>query len=397
MAATILERIKSLSEAYFEEIKTIREDFHAYPELSFKEFETAKKISAFLTKEGIEHRTGIAGTGIIAQIKGKNPDKQLVALRADMDALPIQEKNQVSYASRHEGIMHACGHDVHSACLMGALKIIHSLKDDFEGTVWGIFQPGEELLPGGAKLMLEAGIFDERKPDVIFAQHVFPELQAGQLGFRPGPYMASTDEIYITVKGKGGHGALPHQNQDPVIAAAQLIIALQQVVSRHAKPNTPSVLSIGKVIANGATNVIPDDVRLEGTFRTMDESWRMRAHHLIRQIAEHTCRALGTEAEVNIEKGYPALENDTESTLIAMQQAQVYLGEKQVFDLDIRMTAEDFAWFAQKYPVCFYRLGTASPDGSNNAGVHNALFDIDAQALKTGMGHMAWQAFTFKK
>lgn len=397
MAATILERIKSLSEAYFEEIKTIREDFHAYPELSFKEFETAQKISAFLTKEGIEHRTGIAGTGIIAEIKGKNPEKQLVALRADMDALPIQEKNQVPYASRHEGIMHACGHDVHSACLMGSLKIIHALRDELEGTVWGIFQPGEELLPGGAKLMLEAGIFDERKPDVIFAQHVFPELQAGQLGFRPGPYMASTDEIYITVKGKGGHGALPHLNQDPVIASAQLIIALQQVVSRHAKPNTPSVLSIGKVIANGATNVIPDEVKLEGTFRTMDEAWRMRAHELIRQISEQTCKALGTTAEVNIEKGYPALENDPESTLKAIQQAQVYLGEKQVFDLDIRMTAEDFAWFAQHYPVCFYRLGTASPDGSNKAGVHNAFFDIDPQALKTGMGHMAWQAFAFKK
>lgn len=393
----LMTQIKFLAENCFDEIKAIRENLHAHPELSFQEFQTSEKIARFLEKEGIAFRKGIVQTGIIAEIKGKNPEKQLVVLRADMDALPIQEKNQVAYASQYEGIMHACGHDVHSACLMGALKIIHALREELEGTVWGIFQPGEELLPGGAKLMLEAGIFEKRKPDVIFAQHVFPDLQAGQLGFRPGPYMASTDEIYITVKGKGGHGALPHMNQDPVIAAAQLIIALQQLVSRHAKPNTPSVLSFGKVIANGATNVIPDEVKLEGTFRTMDEAWRMRAHELIRQIAAHTCRALDTAAEVNIEKGYPALENDPESTLKAIQQAQVYLGEKQVFDLDIRMTAEDFAWFAQHYPVCFYRLGTSSPDGSNKAGVHNAFFDIDAQALKTGMGHMAWQAFAFKK
>ena len=392
-----MQQIKSLAEACFDEIKAMREDLHAHPELSFHEFQTSEKIVRFLEKEGISFSTGWVKTGIVAEIKGRNPEKHLVVLRADMDALPIQEKNEIPYASQHSGVMHACGHDVHSAALMGALKIIQHLKDELEGTVWGIFQPGEELLPGGAKLMLEAGIFKERQPDVIFAQHVFPELQAGQLGFRPGPYMASTDEIYITVKGKGGHGALPHMNQDPVLAAAQLIVALQQLVSRHAKPNTPSVLSFGKVIANGATNVIPDEVKLEGTFRTMDEAWRMRAHALIRQIAEHTCRAFGTEAEVNIEKGYPALENDPESTLQAKQQAQAYLGEKQVFDLDIRMTAEDFAWFAQQYPACFFRLGTASADGRFKAGVHNALFDIDANALKTAMGHLAWQTFSFKK
>jgi amidohydrolase len=384
--------IQQLAEKFYPEIKTFREEMHANPELSFHEFETEKRICSALEAAGITYKNGIAGTGILAEIKGKNPEKKLIALRGDMDALPIQELNDVPYKSKNEGVMHACGHDVHTSCLLGALKILNEIKEEWEGTVWGIFQPGEELLPGGAKLMLEAGIFKERKPDAIFAQHVYPDLAAGQVGFRPGAYMASTDEIYLTVKGKGGHGALPHLNIDPVLAAAHIIVALQQLVSRHAKPNIPSVLSFGKVIANGATNVIPNEVKLEGTFRTMNEEWRKKAHELITQIAQQTAAASGAICEVNIMHGYPALSNDEKLTEKAIENAQSFLGNENVNALDIRMTAEDFAWFAQQYPVCFYRLGTASPDGHFKAGVHNARFDIDPTALKVGMGLMALHA-----
>jgi len=388
--------IQQLAENFYPEIKTFRETMHANPELSFKEFETAKRICKALDIAGIAYKSGIAGTGIIAEVKGKNPEKKLIALRGDMDALPIQELSDVPYKSRNEGVMHACGHDVHTSCLLGAMKILHEMRDTFEGTVWGIFQPGEELLPGGAKLMLEAGIFNERKPDAIFAQHVYSDLPAGKVGFRPGAYMASTDEIYLTVKGKGGHGALPHLNIDPVLATAHIIVALQQLVSRNAKPNIPSVLSFGKVIANGATNVIPNEVKLEGTFRTMNEEWRKKAHELISKIAQQTAAASGATCEVNIMHGYPALSNDEKLTENAIENANTFLGNGNVIPLDIRMTAEDFAWFAQQYPVCFYRLGTASPDGNFKAGVHNAHFDIDSNALKVGMGLMAYQALSFR-
>jgi len=394
MSQNIADLIHQHAIKFYPEIKSFREEMHANPELSFKEFETAERICKALKKAGISYRNGIAGTGIIAEIKGQNPDKKLIALRADMDALPIQELNDVPYQSKNAGVMHACGHDVHSACLLGALKILQEIKNEWEGTVWGIFQPGEELLPGGAKLMLEAGIFKERKPNAIFAQHVYPDLPVGYVGFRPGAYMASTDEIYLTVKGKGGHGALPHLNIDPVLAAAHILIALQQVVSRHAQPNVPSVLSFGKVIANGATNVIPDEVKLEGTFRTMNEKWRGKAHELITQIAQQTAAACGASCEVSIISGYPALSNDEQLTSKAIENAQFFLGNENVKSLDIRMTAEDFAWFAQDFPVCFYRLGTASPDGHFKVGVHNANFDIDANALKTGMSFFAFLAIS---
>jgi amidohydrolase len=387
--------IQQLAEKFYPEIKTFREEMHANPELSFHEFETAKRICSALEAAGITYKNGIAGTGIVAEIKGKNSEKKLIALRGDMDALPIQELNDVPYKSKNDGVMHACGHDVHTSCLLGALKILNEIKEEWEGTVWGIFQPGEELLPGGAKLMLDAGIFKERKPDAIFAQHVYPDLTAGQVGFRPGAYMASTDEIYLTVKGKGGHGALPHLNIDPVLAAAHIIVALQQLVSRNAKPNIPSVLSFGKVIANGATNVIPNEVKLEGTFRTMNAEWRKKAHELITQIAQQTAAASGATCEVKIMHGYPALSNDEKLTEKAIENAQSFLGNENVNALDIRMTAEDFAWFAEQYPVCFYRLGTASPDGHFKAGVHNAHFDIDPNALKVGMGLMAYEVMKF--
>jgi len=307
-----------------------------------------------------------------------------------MDALPIHETNHTDYTSTVPGVMHACGHDVHSACVLGAGIILNKLRNQFPGVVNLLFQPGEEVLPGGARLMLEEGVFDNQRPSGVIAQHVYPSLEAGKVGFREGKYMASTDEIYLTIKGRGGHGALPQHLNDPIVAAAQVILSLQQVSSRLAPPAIPTVLSFGKVIAEGATNVIPDIVQLEGTFRTMDESWRMKAHEHIRRIATETAHAYGVKADVDIRKGYPVLTNDPELTRRSKAAAAEYLGEENVEELDIRMTAEDFAWIAMEYPACFYRLGTAGTNGGFTSGVHTSTFDIDEEALRTGSGLMAF-------
>jgi amidohydrolase len=383
--------IRDEAEKLFGIIREIRRSIHANPELSFSEFKTSSLLKEILTANSIPFTDGWVKTGILATIQGASGGKN-IALRADMDALPIQEMNQTTYASTVPGVMHACGHDVHSACVLGAGLILNNLKSKFSGSVQLLFQPGEEVLPGGARLMLEEGIFHSRQPDSVFAQHVYPSLQAGKVGFREGQYMASTDEIYITVTGKGGHGAMPHQVNDPVVAAAQIILSLQQVSSRLAPPTIPTVLSFGKVSADGATNIIPDKVMLEGTFRTMNEEWRMKAHKHIHRIASETASGFGVHADVDIRKGYPVLTNEPALTKRSRTSAAEYLGKEQVIDLDIRMTAEDFAWIAQEYPSCFYRLGTAGKAGDFQSGVHTNTFDIDEDALKTGSGLMAYLA-----
>lgn len=372
----------------------IRRHLHAHPELSFAEHQTARFIAEQLTSMKIPFTEGVAGTGIVAHIEGKNPSGRVLALRADMDALPIQELNQTDYRSRNQGVMHACGHDVHTASLLGAARILTDLKSEFEGTVRLIFQPGEEKLPGGASLMIAEGVLKNPQPSAIYGQHVFPELSAGKVGFRPGAYMASADEIYVTVKGKGGHGALPHKNIDPVLITANLLLALQQVVSRYADPTIPSVLSFGKVIAEGATNVIPSEVRLEGTFRTFDEHWRNKAHQQMKDLAVNLVRSMGGECEFDIHKGYPFLINDPELTQRTRNYAEEFLGKENVVDLGLRMTAEDFAYYSQVIPACFYRLGTASADGRFTEPVHHPQFDIDEKALLTGAGLMAWLAIS---
>lgn len=385
------EKIRQLASQFLQEVIGYRRHLHANPELSFQEFNTSAYIEAFLIRNNISYRKGIAGTGLTAFIEGKNPESKLIALRADMDALPIVEENNVEYKSKNNGVMHACGHDVHTSSLLGAALILNSLRTHWEGTVQLIFQPGEEVLPGGASVMIKEGVFEHKMPEAIFGQHVYPELPAGTIGLKPGPYMASTDEIYVTVKGRGGHGAKPDRNIDPVLITAHLITALQQVVSRWANPATPTVLSFGKVIANGATNIIPNEVKMEGTFRTFNEEWRVEAHQRMKDLATNLVKSMGGEVEFRIEVGYPVLKNDSSLTTAAKQFAIDYLGEDHVVDLDIRMTAEDFAYFSQYMPACFYRLGTASPkDDSKSYGVHNSRFDIDENALETGMGLMAW-------
>lgn len=382
------ELIRQKAEAYFPEIQSIRHHIHANPELSFEEYETAAYISSKLKEWGIEHQAGVAGTGVIGLIKGKNPDKKCIALRADMDALPIQEANETPYKSKNDGVMHACGHDVHSSCLLGVARILNDLKDEFEGSVKLIFQQGEEKHPGGASLLIEAGVLENPKPEAIFALHVYPHMPSGTVGFRAGQYMASTDEIYITIEGQSGHAALPNKAVDPIAIAAQVITGLQQVVSRRANPIIPSVLTFGKIEAGFATNVIPDKLELWGTFRTMNEDWRAEAHELIKSFTTHTCEAFGAKATINIPKGHASLFNDPEVTNKAEGWAKDYLGEDNVKTLDLRMTGEDFSFYTLHMPGCFFRLGTNKNDKEFTASVHNAHFDIDEDALKTGVGTM---------
>lgn len=384
--------IKEKAEQYFPEIQSIRHHIHSHPELSFQEFETSAFIAAKLREFGIEHQAVKAGTGIVALIKGKNPDKKCIALRADMDALPIQEANETPYRSQHDGVMHACGHDVHSTCLLGAAKILNELKDKFEGTIKLIFQPGEEKHPGGASLMIADGALENPEPQEIFALHVYPHLPCGTVGFRAGQYMASADEIYITIEGKGGHAALPHQTVDPIAITAQVITALQQVISRKGNPLIPSVLTFGKIAGGFATNVIPDKVELLGTFRTMDETWRYEAHQWIENITHEICHSYGAKATIEIPKGYPSLFNEPALTHKAENWAKGYMGAENVKTLNMRMAAEDFSFYAQKMPACFFRIGTNKNNEQFMAPVHNAHFDIDEDALKVGVGMFAWVA-----
>lgn len=382
--------IQSKATEYAPMLRAIREHLHMHPELSYQEKETAAYIAKHLTEWGIPFEANIAGHGIVATVQGKNASSYFRAMRADMDALPITEENDVPYKSRNAGVMHACGHDVHSTCVLGAAKILHDLRDHWEGTVQVIFQPAEEVLPGGASLMIKDGVFDRYRAQHIIGQHVFPELTAGKVGFRPGPYMASTDELYVTVKGKGGHGAKPDRAIDPVLIASHLIIALQQVASRWANPQMPTVLSFGKVTANGATNIIPNEVKLEGTFRTFDEAWRKEAHQRMKALAEQLCESMGGSVDFRIEIGYPVVHNDETLTAASINAAKAFLGDENVVHLGMRTTAEDFAYYSQLMPGCFYRLGTAGEDGSCTAAVHNSRFDVNEKAIETGCGLMAW-------
>lgn len=375
------------------EIHEVRYYLHQHPEPSFKEFNTARFIAEKLNSWGIYPETAVAGTGLVVLIEGENPSVKTVALRADMDALPIFEENDVPYKSLNDGYMHSCGHDVHSACLLGAVKVLHQFRHQFNGTVKAIFQPGEELLPGGASLMIKAGALKNPAVNAIFGQHVFPDLPAGKVGFRKGQYMASCDEIYMTIKGVGGHGAMPHRCVDPILISAHLIIALQQVVSRNINPIIPAVLSIGKIeSAGGATNVIPEQVSLKGTFRTLDELERHAAHNKIKKLAFAIVEGMGGELDFRLEVGYPALINDDELTDQAKVAAIEFLGAENVVDIPIRMTAEDFSYYSQLIPSCFYRLGTSSDDGKYSHPVHTPYFDIDLNALETGIGLFSWIA-----
>ncbi len=387
----IKEQIQDLASNIFDGVVANRRHLHSHPELSFHETETSAFVARKLEEMGLEYHK-MADTGLVALIKGDRPSSQVVALRADMDALPILEANDVPYKSQNNGVMHACGHDVHTSSLLGTASILTKLKSQFGGTVKLIFQPAEEKLPGGASLMIKEGVLENPKPAAVIGQHVMPLIDAGKVGFRAGKYMASADELYVTVRGKGGHGAQPQQNVDPVIITAHILTALQQVVSRFADPKNPSVLSFGKVIANGATNVIPNEVYLEGTFRTMDEKWRADAHIKMKKMAEGIAESMGGSCEFNIMHGYPFLINEEKLTAITRSHAEDYLGKENVLDLDIWMAAEDFAYYTQVADSCFYRLGTRNESRGITSSVHTPTFDVEESALNLSTGLMAYLA-----
>ena len=387
----IKEQIQQLSKNIFDDTVANRRHLHSHPELSFHEVNTSAFVAGKLEALGLTYQR-MADNGLVALIKGDKPSDQVIALRADMDALPITEANDVSYKSQNVGVMHACGHDAHTSSLLGTAKILTEIKSQFGGTVKLIFQPAEEKLPGGASLMIKEGVLENPKPQAVIGQHVMPLIEAGKVGFRAGKYMASTDELYVTVRGKGGHGAQPQQNIDPVIITAHMLTALQQIISRFADPKSPSVLSFGKVIANGATNVIPNEVYLEGTFRTMDEKWRNEAHIKMKKMAEGLCESMGATCEFNIVRGYPFLINEEKLTASTRGHAEDYLGKENVLDLDIWMAAEDFAYYSQVADSCFYRLGTRNESRGITSSVHTPTFDVEETALELSTGLMAYLA-----
>lgn len=382
------EKIKELAKQYADEFISVRHHLHANPELSYQEFETSKYVQQKLTDFNIPFEVK-STTGVVGLIEGKNPQSRVVALRADMDALPIKEQNDVPYKSTREGIMHACGHDVHTTCLLGAAKILSQTSNEWEGTVKLIFQPGEEKNPGGASLLIKEGALENPKPECIFALHVNPQLETGFLSFREGQAMASADEIYITVKGKGGHAAAPHLTTDTILVASHLIVALQQVISRNNNPFSPSVLSITSIQGGHTTNVIPTEVKLMGTFRAMNEEWRFRAHQLIYKIANELVTSMGAEADVHVDVGYPCVYNNEGLYLKARKIAEDFMGADKVGETEMRMGAEDFGYYSQQIPGCFFRLGTANKEKGITAGVHTPFFNIDESAIEIGMGMMA--------
>lgn len=383
------EKIRQLAGQYAPELIAIRHHLHAHPELSYKEYETSAYVQRHLTQMGIPFRV-MAETGVVGLLKGKHPDSRVIALRADMDALPIREENNVLYRSTNEGVMHACGHDVHTTVLLGAAKILHELKDEWEGTVKLIFQPGEEKNPGGASLMIKEGVLKDPEPQAIFGLHVHPGLATGKLSFRGGMVMASADEIYITIRGKGGHAAAPHQTVDTILVASHLVVALQQIISRNRDPLLPSVLSITSFQGGYTTNVIPSEVKLMGTFRAMDEQWRCRAHELIRQQATELVHSMGAEIDLHIDVGYPMVYNNEALDRIARAEAREYMGADRVLETEVRMGAEDFGYYTRLIPGCFYRLGVMNVEKGITSGVHTPTFDIDESAIEIGAGMMAW-------
>ena len=388
---TLLSKIKSLSETNFQQTVEWRRHLHANPELSYQEFNTSKFVAAQLKSFGIPF-TEMATTGIVGLIKGKNPDKKSVALRADMDALPIQEINEVSYKSTNPGVMHACGHDVHTSSLLGTAKILQEVRDQFEGTIKLIFQPGEEKNPGGASFMIRDGALTNPAPASIIGQHVMPLVPVGKVGFREGMYMASSDEIYLKVIGKGGHGAAPELAIDPILIASHIIIALQQVISRNASPKQPTVLTFGRIIGEGATNIIPNEVNIAGTFRALNETWRKEGLQKIKKMAESIADGMGGKCEVTISQGYPYLENNPAVTRRIRAAAEAYVGKENVVDIDLTLGSEDFAYYSHVVPASFYRLGTRNEAKGLTNYVHTPNFDIDEDALKIGPGLMAWMA-----
>ena len=388
MEVILKEKIKTLASGYFEKYRQVRRHLHAHPELSYQEYNTSIFVQDKLRELGIPF-TVMAETGVVGIIQGRSSER-VIALRADMDALPIQEENNVPYASTVSGVMHACGHDVHTTCLLGAAEILNELKSEWDGTIKLIFQPGEEKNPGGASILIKEGVLENPAPQAIYGLHVHPLLETGKLSFRSGKVMASADELYITIKGKGGHAASPHQTTDTILTASHLVVALQQVVSRNNDPFSPSVLSICSFQGGHTTNVIPSEVNLKGTFRAMDEAWRFEAHKRITEIVENLAKANRAEIELKIDIGYPTVYNNPALCNHAKLLGEEFIGTTNIEETELRMGAEDFGYYSQKIPGCFFRLGTGNKQMGITSGVHTPRFDIDERAIEIGIGIMAF-------
>jgi hippurate hydrolase len=384
----MLDSFRADADELFDSVVEIRRTLHRHPELSGEEHATARRVAKRLRELGLDDvQTGINGTGVVATLDG-GQSGPTVLLRADMDALPIQEDTGLAFASDTDGVMHACGHDVHTASLLGTAAILARHRDALHGQVRFCFQPHEERLPGGAKGMIEAGVLEG--VDAVFGQHIKPDLPPGTIGVRAGWAMASSDEVYVTVEGEGGHAAEPHElATDATYVGSRIVDAFQSIVSRHCPPGVPSILTIGRLIADGATNVIPETARLEGTFRAMDEEWRARAHGLIRRVATHTAEAHGASADVTVQTGYPALRNHEAEAQLVADAARDYVGPDRALNVDRWYAGEDFAYFLQERPGAFYQLGVGSAHG-----LHTAKLNVDEEALRASTGfmaHLAWR------
>ena len=387
--SNITDRIKQLADKYYEDVVTLRRTIHANPELAFEENETSALVANTLEKYGVEVRRGVAKTGVVGTIKGKNKGK-VVALRGDMDALPILEATGLPFASKNAGKMHACGHDAHTSIGLGAAMILSELKDELNGEVRFLFQPSEERVPGGAPFMIEDGALDG--VDEIYGLHVIAQNDAGTVGFFPGEMMASADELYFTIKGKSGHGARPQYAIDPIVTSAQVITALQTLVSRNLDPFSQGVITIGSIHGGFAPNIIPEEVKLVGTVRAMTKEWRDYAHKRIVEIVEGICAANGATCDILIDKGYPVLSNHPEQTMFADEAARELFGSDRVFKAERLMGAEDFAYYLEKVPGTFYRLGIRNEKMGITADIHNDHFTIDEEALRTGIAMQAYLA-----
>lgn len=388
----LADKINNQVDELFPEIKRHYRYLHQHPELSHNEKQTSEYITRFLDEEGVTYRNKIGGYGILAQIKGKAFDSdRVIAFCADMDALPVQEENNVGYKSVNNKVMHACGHDAQTASLMVALKLLNMHRDNFGGIVLFVFQPAEEQSPGGADLMLKDGVFRDFEPELIIKQHVYIDLPAGKVAFQHGTIMASADEVHIKVKGQGGHGALPHELNDTVLAASNIVVAMQQIVSRRRNPFSPMSLSFGKFIADGATNVIPNEVVLSGSLRCMNEDERTKMLSIIPQIAHSTASAYGCECEVNIPDGYPCTISDQETTDRVREVAIELVGADNVSVFPKRMTADDFGFFTEKYRSCYYRFGVSGKEATGK--LHTSTFLIDEEALRASTGILVLSAF----
>ncbi|CAA9550945.1 MAG: N-acetyl-L,L-diaminopimelate deacetylase homolog [uncultured Thermomicrobiales bacterium] len=368
-----------------------RRHLHEHPELGFQEVETARFVAGRLAALGVEDvRTGIAKTGTTALVRGTGDGPgagKTLLIRADMDALPIQEENEVDYRSKHDGVMHACGHDAHTAMLLGTARLLMERRDRFAGTVKLLFQPAEEG-PGGAKPMIDAGVLDDPKVDAALGLHIAQEQPLGTIGVRPGPAMAASDGFTVTIRGKGGHGARPQSTVDPVAIGAQIVVALQTVVSRETNPITPAVVTVGAFRAGQAANVIPDTAELRATVRSFDQGERERLAERLEALVRGIATAMRAEVDFAYRFGYPPTVNDPAMTAIVRAAATETVGAERVLEPDPIMGAEDMSYFLERVPGCFFFVGSRNPDRGLVWGHHHPRFDFDEEALGTGISTM---------